>query len=751
MDRSRELTSTSLSLFFFAFLPNISLALGLSTIGLHSHLNEPLEAEITIKDLNGLDVNTIKTTVGDPEQYSKLGLDPPIWLNQIHFEIIKKNGSENPILRLTTQQPIKEPFVDLVIEIAWPDGKLVREYTVLLDPPKLKAPLSSPKVLMLESQKNIKSELTQSLASPKDTKFYQPLSSKSELTQSLASAKDTPSSNSVGVSFGQQYGPINDEALWSIARKLVDNSTFSVNQAIMAIVKKNPQAFVRGNMNSLRKGAILNLPTKQELSQTTIAEAKQFVVSQKQNLQQGLTLESINKPIVETKLLSEPMQKSSVEIKPVPPKEIFDGTIAKPLKLVAPFPEDAQLSSKNHKNKLINGNVQEKEKSENPSLSNYMSQRLMLIEETIDTLKRSNEDIQQKNLVLQNQNESLASLLALKEKEIDKLKQGLQEDQSKIANVQLDESLKNKEGNEYLTRIIVDMSEKIMDGIMGGIPLADDQVVNLPHTQTTELTQTTESQVAKEIPATPTQTIAKKLKTHIDDRSLMNRLFSRKTVQELDPIGRSNALKADIMLLIVTFILMTLLISWIWFGRQAIRKKITAIATPVKPKNQQKDKEEFLERGIIADPLLDDEKPFDFNKVLAHEMQEPRELSDGESAEALKIEEAKGCIANEQYAQAEKILQECLVKNPHDMRALLTLLDLYVLTEKYHDFEILFTTISENLKETKEWAEILKLQEKVNQEKTILSQQNTTFLTLEKIEEESLPKPDVSEIVSDKR
>ncbi len=109
-------------------------ALGLGAISLQSKLNQPMHAEIDLLSLEEGDLEKIQATLASREDFEKAGLDRPFLLSGLRFEIIPKGGDE-AVVRITTRKPFREPFVSFLLKLEWPNGRLLREYTLLLDPP----------------------------------------------------------------------------------------------------------------------------------------------------------------------------------------------------------------------------------------------------------------------------------------------------------------------------------------------------------------------------------------------------------------------------------------------------------------------------------------------------------------------------------------------------------------------------------------------------------------------------------------
>ena len=116
-----------------AILPLRGYPLGLGELELNSALNQELNADIAVISATPEDAEQIIVKLADRDAFSRAGMDRPFLLQQLKFKIIQKNGKS--YVRVTTKAPIREPFLSFLLEIDWPQGHLLREYTLLLDPP----------------------------------------------------------------------------------------------------------------------------------------------------------------------------------------------------------------------------------------------------------------------------------------------------------------------------------------------------------------------------------------------------------------------------------------------------------------------------------------------------------------------------------------------------------------------------------------------------------------------------------------
>ena len=123
-----------LSLVLVLLLSSTGWAVGLGDIQLDSALNEPLRAEIVLLGATPAELTSLNVALASADTFSRYGIDRPVYLQQIRFDIVA-NSAKGPVVKLTSPVQMTEPFLTFLVEASWPGGRLLREYTVLLDPP----------------------------------------------------------------------------------------------------------------------------------------------------------------------------------------------------------------------------------------------------------------------------------------------------------------------------------------------------------------------------------------------------------------------------------------------------------------------------------------------------------------------------------------------------------------------------------------------------------------------------------------
>ncbi|MFQ5469450.1 MAG: FimV/HubP family polar landmark protein [Gammaproteobacteria bacterium] len=260
-------------------IPVNSFGLGLGEIELSSALNQPFDAKIGLSATELIDPQDIKVNMASGEDFQKAGIEPLTFLGDIQFEVVAATPGQSPFIRLTSTQPAKEPFLDFIVEVNWPKGRLLREYTVLLDPPvfidEAPSPVSSP---VLEKEE-------ENFASPMDQPEPVP-------AEPNAADQDLHSATTTVDSLGAiEYGPVAvTDTLWKIAQRVKPDNSVSVNQVMMALLKNNPQAFYAKNINGLKAGYVLRIDDPALISEMSHSEAVREAIRQNEQWLDGRQL-----------------------------------------------------------------------------------------------------------------------------------------------------------------------------------------------------------------------------------------------------------------------------------------------------------------------------------------------------------------------------------------------------------------------------------------------------------------------------
>ncbi len=260
--------------------PSSSWALGLGEIHLKSALNEPMNAEIDLIAATPDELTALRASLADREAFTRYGIDRPAFLSTLTFKVGKgKDGRDALLVRSTDAIP--EPFVTFLVEVNWARGRLMREYTVLLDPPvytpgetaSSAAPVSAPTVAAPPAPAR-RPAPAPSTTAPSTGRAAAAASSRSAASAGAASAGGE--SEAAAPISGSSYRVAQGDTLAKIARSLRADSgaatPANIDQTMMAVYRANPDAF-GGNINILRRGSVLRLPGADQIAALNQSEA----------------------------------------------------------------------------------------------------------------------------------------------------------------------------------------------------------------------------------------------------------------------------------------------------------------------------------------------------------------------------------------------------------------------------------------------------------------------------------------------
>uniref|UniRef100_UPI00258BA7AF type IV pilus assembly protein FimV n=1 Tax=Pseudomonas sp. TaxID=306 RepID=UPI00258BA7AF len=213
-------------------------ALDLGEVTLKSAANQPLVAEIELLDVRDLAPADIKASLAAPEEFQKAGVNREAFLNDLTFTPVINSGGRS-VIRVTSRQPVSEPMLKFLVQVLWPSGRLLRDYSVLVDASRF---------------------------APQGAAPVQPTT--------------TPAVTSQTQGREGGYTTNRRDTLWEIAQKNPVPGA-SVQQTMLAIQALNPDAFVAGNINRLKTGEVLRMPTSQQA--TALAQGPAIAEVARQN------------------------------------------------------------------------------------------------------------------------------------------------------------------------------------------------------------------------------------------------------------------------------------------------------------------------------------------------------------------------------------------------------------------------------------------------------------------------------------
>ncbi|MGV8940184.1 MAG: FimV/HubP family polar landmark protein [Lysobacter sp.] len=258
-------------------------ALGLGQIELKSKLGEPLLAEILIISSDPSELEHLRAGLASPETFARVGLASPQGaLAQLRFTPAIDSAGR-PVIRVTSDTAISEPLLTFLIEVDWGQGRLVREYSTLLDAPRtvaapLQPPIDGPRVV---PSNTIVRQPSLSKASPAADASAETPRDASDRSQdrddqppAAVREKPVPAASVAAGMVGRpdRYGAVKSgESLSTIAGKL--GTRGNLNQTMIALLQANPEAFIDGNIHLLKQGAVLRVPDAAAVSGIGAAQA----------------------------------------------------------------------------------------------------------------------------------------------------------------------------------------------------------------------------------------------------------------------------------------------------------------------------------------------------------------------------------------------------------------------------------------------------------------------------------------------
>lgn len=348
-----------------ALTSGMAQALGLGGLTVKSTLNQPLLAEIELTQVQDLNAAQVVPSLATSAEFAQAGVGRMAILDDLTFTPVVNPGGKS-VLRITSTKPVRDPYVKFLVQVLWPNGRVLREYSLLLDPPKF-SPQAAATAAQLPS--------TAPSASPAQAPAAQaPAPAPAQPPAVPASPKYT------------EYTTANNDTLWEIAERVRNGGT--VQQTMLAIQALNPDAFIAGNINRLKKGQVLRLPSPQEVSATPQPRAVAEVAEQNRAWREGRRMPTGARQVDATRR---------------------DRTDATP----------AQIDAKDNLS-LVAANAKPGAKGTAGDAAE-LSNKLAVTQESLDSTRRDNAELKSRMSDLQSQVDKLNRLIQLKNDQLAKM------------------------------------------------------------------------------------------------------------------------------------------------------------------------------------------------------------------------------------------------------------------------------------------------------------------------------------------
>ena len=274
--------------------PGVAAALGVGEYQLNSYLNQPLDMDVSLHEVGDLSAEEILVNLAPQSEFDAAGVDRSYFLNRLEFSVELQEGDKAQ-LHISTDQPVREPYLNFLVEFLWPTGRLMREYTVLLDPPSFadSAVTAAPTISRVP-QPVTRSEPSPAPA-PATATTSQPdrapepaIEPEPQQVQSAPAVADSGPRNS--------YTVRSSDTMWQIALNNRPSNSVSVQQMLVAIQEMNPDAFINNNVNLVREGTVLRIPNEQEVRTISTRSAIVEVADQNRQWRDMLEKRGIQTP-----------------------------------------------------------------------------------------------------------------------------------------------------------------------------------------------------------------------------------------------------------------------------------------------------------------------------------------------------------------------------------------------------------------------------------------------------------------------
>ncbi|MFJ3484374.1 FimV/HubP family polar landmark protein [Pseudomonas sp. NPDC090202] len=343
-------------------------ALGLGGLTVKSTLNQPLLAEIELTQVQDLSAAQVVPSLATSAEFAQAGVGRMAILDDLTFTPVVNPGGKS-VLRITSTKPIRDPYVKFLVQVLWPNGRVLREYSLLLDPPKFSPQAAAAAAAQLPS------------TAPATAPAQAPQAQTPAPTPAPAPAPAPASQPKY-----TEYTTANNDTLWEIAERVRNGGT--VQQTMLAIQALNPDAFIAGNINRLKKGQVLRLPSAQEVSATPQPQAVAQVAEQNRAWREGRRLPTGSRQIDATRR---------------------ERAGAAP----------AQIDAKDNLS-LVSGSKQANGKGAAGDSAD-LANKLAVTQENLDSTRRDNEELKSRMTDLQSQVDKLQRLIQLKNDQLAKM------------------------------------------------------------------------------------------------------------------------------------------------------------------------------------------------------------------------------------------------------------------------------------------------------------------------------------------
>lgn len=602
-----------------ALSPMGAQALGLGEIDLKSALNQYLNADVSLLSVTPDELPDVRVKLADQAAFKRAGVERPFLLSKLRFQPMLADDG-NAVIHITSRDPIREPFLNFLIEVNWPKGRLVREYTVLLDPPVTLARKPAP----------IQAPVTAPARQPAPAPVAKPAAPAAPMVSQPATSGYA----------GNEYGPTRrNDTLWAIAKQVRHSGT-SLQQTMIALQQANLQAFINNNINNLKTGQILRVPSREETLALGSREAQQAYQEQ----------------VAEWQADRAPMASSQAAAKPAAQPA---GTMAE----AAPVEQKPELKIATPR-PSGEGEAGVAEQSGDAQLVEKLRQDLLLAQEEKASAQREGDELKSRLDDLESQLSDLQRLLVLKNEQLAQL-QALAAEKGVEATTETTPA-EAAPGEQAAAETPAEASQEVAE---------QEQAASEAEKPAGE--QAAQQQAASAEPAQPTsepaQPVAEKPAESAQPEPVREEEPARPPRREAPSLLDSLGSDPTMLGVAVAGVVVLLALLWVVISRRRssnadFQESILVSTLDDNDSEQIDENEDLVTQSPDETSFLSDFSPSDIDAL------------QDETGEVDPLAEADVYIAYGRYQQAEELIRQAIAKDPERIEL------------RYKLFEILFAT-----------------------------------------------------------
>jgi FimV-like protein len=332
----------------------VAQAVTLGEARVNSYLNQPFDAEIELIGMERGQHADLRLRVANQDYFERLGIAYTPTLADLSFEVVQIGNRW--IVRARSSRPVTEPFIEFPLQMRWPGGQMIRQYTLLLDP----------------LQPVRRSTAAQTTAA--------------ERPSTAPTAPAAVTNRDTRPSLANRYGPVQrGETLWPIAQKLKP-SGITTRQMAMALLRANPQAFINGDINRLRAGAVLQIPARAFVEELSAEQARRQFTEATQRRQPAVATSPRTTPDVTARPTPDTEASTPAPEAPVTPPPEEETTGVAQLRIIGEpkAPEDQTGGDEGLEEKLL---VTMEEIESNRLTTDAIETRLSRLEQELERMQ----------------------------------------------------------------------------------------------------------------------------------------------------------------------------------------------------------------------------------------------------------------------------------------------------------------------------------------------------------------------------